>query len=134
MVEDTALCFNALKGLPGPYIKWFLEAVHHDGLNRMLHGFDDKTAYALCVFSYTDGPGLPVHTFTGRTDGKIVVARGNAGFGWDAIFEPTEGGGKTYGEMTKEEKNSISHRYRALDKLRAFLKLRNVSGDSTKTD
>lgn len=36
MVEDTSLCFNALGGLPGPYIKWFLEKLGHDGLNRML--------------------------------------------------------------------------------------------------
>eukprot|EP00529_Nitzschia_sp_RCC80_P001324 CAMPEP_0113517278 /NCGR_PEP_ID=MMETSP0014_2-20120614/42141_1 /TAXON_ID=2857 /ORGANISM="Nitzschia sp." /LENGTH=93 /DNA_ID=CAMNT_0000414399 /DNA_START=56 /DNA_END=333 /DNA_ORIENTATION=- /assembly_acc=CAM_ASM_000159 len=34
--EDTSLCFNALNGLPGPYIKWFLESLGHDGLNRML--------------------------------------------------------------------------------------------------
>jgi len=35
-VEDTSLCFNALGGLPGVYIKWFLEKLGHDGLNRML--------------------------------------------------------------------------------------------------
>lgn len=43
MVEDTCLCFNALNGMPGPYIKWFLQAVGHDGINKMLAGFDDKT-------------------------------------------------------------------------------------------
>lgn len=36
MVEDTSLCFNAMHGLPGPYIKWFLEKLGHDGLNKML--------------------------------------------------------------------------------------------------
>lgn len=36
LVEDTSLCFNALGGLPGVYIKWFLEKLGHDGLNRML--------------------------------------------------------------------------------------------------
>jgi inosine/xanthosine triphosphate pyrophosphatase family protein len=36
LVEDTSLCFNALGGLPGVYIKWFLEKCGHDGLNRML--------------------------------------------------------------------------------------------------
>lgn len=36
MVEDTSLCFNALGGLPGPYIKWFLEKLGHEGLNNML--------------------------------------------------------------------------------------------------
>ena len=55
MVEDTCLCFNALKGLPGPYIKWFLSKLGHEGLNRMLAGFDDKTAYAQCTFAYSPG-------------------------------------------------------------------------------
>ena len=55
MVEDTSLCFNAYGGLPGPYIKWFLKNLGHDGLNSMLAGFDDKTAYAQCIFAYTPG-------------------------------------------------------------------------------
>ena len=55
MVEDTSLCFNACGGLPGPYIKWFLAKLGHDGLNRMLVGFDDKSAYAQCIFAFTPG-------------------------------------------------------------------------------
>ena len=75
IVEDTCLCFNAYKGLPGPYMsvnlareisclrfdpkpkfitfnsKWFLEKMGHDGLNKMLEPFEDKSAYALCMFS-----------------------------------------------------------------------------------
>eukprot|EP01128_Nolandella_sp_AFSM9_P004836 TRINITY_DN2256_c0_g1_i1.p1 TRINITY_DN2256_c0_g1~~TRINITY_DN2256_c0_g1_i1.p1 ORF type:complete len:192 (-),score=52.42 TRINITY_DN2256_c0_g1_i1:126-701(-) len=121
MVEDTCLCFNALGGMPGPYIKWFLQSCGHEGLNKMLAGFDDKTAYAMCVFSFTAGEGEPVETFVGKTDGKIVAARGGSGFGWDAIFEPNEGEGKTYAEMTKEAKNLISHRGRSVEKLKAFL-------------
>lgn len=50
--EDTSLCFNAMNGLPGVYIKWFLESIGLDGLNKMLIGFDDKTAYAQCIFGY----------------------------------------------------------------------------------
>ena len=45
LVEDTCLCFHAMKGLPGPYIKWFLDKLGHDGLNKMLQGFDDYSAY-----------------------------------------------------------------------------------------
>lgn len=58
--------------------------------------------------------------FEGRTDGRIVPARGPRNFGWDPIFEP-EGFSQTYAEMDKDTKNAISHRYRALDKLRAYL-------------
>ena len=59
MVEDTSLCFNAYGGLPGPYIKWFLKNLGHEGLNKMLAGFEDKSAYAQCIFAYS--PGRLVH-------------------------------------------------------------------------
>lgn len=59
--------------------------------------------------------------FVGRTPGRIVPARGPSDFGWDPVFEP-EGFGETYAEMDKDVKNGISHRYRALDQLRGFLK------------
>ena len=55
LVEDTSLCFNALGGMPGPYIKWFLDKTGLDGLNKLLLGYEDKTAYAQTIFAYTDG-------------------------------------------------------------------------------
>ena len=121
IVEDTSLCFNALNGMPGVYIKWFLESCGHDGLNRMLSGFDDKTAYAQTVVAFCPGPGDEPAIFDGRTRGKIVMPRGKLDFGWDPIFEPDEGKGKTYAEMSKEEKDSISHRSRAFGQLRKYL-------------
>ena len=50
-----------------------------------------------------------------------MPARGPTHFGWDPVFEPDEGGGQTYAEMDGPSKNAISHRFRALQKLRAFL-------------
>ena len=67
IIEDTSLCFNALGGLPGVYIKWFLEKLGHDGLNRLLAGFEDKSAYAQCVFAFCPGPKANVEVFAGRT-------------------------------------------------------------------
>ena len=52
MIEDVSLCFNAFKGLPGPYIKDFLGNVGRQGLYDMLRGFDDKSAYAQCTFAF----------------------------------------------------------------------------------
>jgi inosine triphosphate pyrophosphatase len=120
IVEDTSLCFNALGGLPGVYIKWFLEKTGHEGLNNMLAAYEDKSAYAQCIFSYSDGPGSDPISFVGQSIGKIVPSRGPKDFGWDAVFE-AEGFGRTFAEMTKEEKNSISHRFRSLEKLKAHL-------------
>ncbi|KAK0100996.1 nucleoside triphosphate pyrophosphohydrolase ham1 [Cadophora gregata f. sp. sojae] len=150
LVEDTCLCFNALKELPGPYMyvifskltmiyhlhkcifkfwlkldtiltfysKWFLEALGHQGLNDMLAAFPDKSAQAVCTFAYCEGPSHEPIIFQGRTHGKIVPARGPTNFGWDPIFEYE---GKTYAEMDKVEKNKISHRFRALEKLKKWM-------------
>ncbi|CAH1155008.1 unnamed protein product [Phaedon cochleariae] len=118
IVEDTALCFNSLKGLPGPYIKWFLQKLGPEGLYQMLHGFEDKSAQAVCTFAYHTGDeNEEVVLFQGRTDGSIVSPRGPRDFGWDPCFQPL-GYEVTYAEMPKSEKNKISHRYKALELLR----------------
>jgi ribokinase/non-canonical purine NTP pyrophosphatase (RdgB/HAM1 family) len=80
--EDTSLCFNALNGMPGLYIKWFLQKCGHVGLNSMLDGFDDRSAYAQTIVAFTMGVGEEIHVFDGRTDGEIVEARGPLDFGW----------------------------------------------------
>ncbi|CAN6293343.1 unnamed protein product [Urochloa humidicola] len=113
LVEDTCLCFNALQGLPGPYIKWFLEKIGHEGLNNLLKAYEDKSAFAMCIFSLALGPGEEPITFVGKTAGKIVPARGPDDFGWDPVFQP-DGFEQTYAEMPKSVKNEISHRGRAL--------------------
>ncbi|KAK9288180.1 hypothetical protein L1049_016629 [Liquidambar formosana] len=82
-------------------------------LNNLLMAYEDKSAYALCVFSLALGPNAEPVTFLGRTPGKIVPPRGPNDFGWDPIFQP-DGYEQTYAEMPKEEKNKISHRSRAL--------------------
>lgn len=122
IVEDTSLCFNALGGLPGPYIKWFLKNLGPDGLPRLIADFEDKTGEAVCLFGYSDGscetPDIQV--FEGRTQGTIVKPRGPRDFGWDPIFLP-DGYELTYAELDKAIKNQISHRSRALAKLKDYL-------------
>ncbi|KAF2669182.1 inosine triphosphate pyrophosphatase-like protein [Microthyrium microscopicum] len=118
LVEDTCLAFKAMGELPGPYIKWFLKELGPDNLHKMLAGFDDKSAEAICTFGYSEGPGHEPIIFQGRTEGKLVPARGPPTFGWDPAFEVN---GTTYAEMDKEEKNKISHRSRALAKLSNWL-------------
>lgn len=121
ITEDTSLCFTALNGLPGPYIKWFLEKCGHDGLNDLIQFTEDKSAYAQTVVGFCLGPGQDVVVFDGRTMGVIVPPRGSLDFGWDPIFQPNESNGLTYAEMSKAEKDAISHRSRAFGKLRTYL-------------
>nr|CUU98535.1 hypothetical transcript [Hymenolepis microstoma] len=128
LIEDTCLAFDALKGLPGPYIKWFLSAIGSEGLNKMLEGFRDDTsggdyASAICTFAYTSGrgPEAEVKLLQGITRGRIVKPRGKSGFGFDSCFEPLDSQGRTYAELGSEEKNKISHRFKAVEKLRVLL-------------
>lgn len=71
----------------------------------MLSAYSDKSATAVCTFAYCGGPGEEALLFQGRTEGKIVPARGPGTFGWDAVFEYE---GQTYAEMEKERKVSAS--------------------------
>ncbi|KAG9126133.1 hypothetical protein FRC07_004781, partial [Ceratobasidium sp. 392] len=89
ITEDTSLGFVALNGLPGPYIKWFLREVGTED------GFETRAAFAQCNFAYSEGPGSEPIVFEGRTEGNIVRPRGPSKFGWDPVFEPLEGDGKT---------------------------------------
>lgn len=61
----------------------------------MLVGFPSKKATAICTFAYSAGPGSEPILFEGKTEGVIVPARGPTNFGWDPVFEPEEGEGKT---------------------------------------
>ncbi|KAJ5388279.1 hypothetical protein N7509_010820, partial [Penicillium cosmopolitanum] len=118
IVEDSALEFNAMNKLPGPYIKQFLELLGNDGLNKLLHSYADKTAEAVCTFAFTPGPSIDPITFQGRLEGQIVSARGPPVFGWEPIFEHK---GETLAEMAHEKKNGLSHRYQALLKFQEWL-------------
>lgn len=119
LVEDTALAFNALGGLPGPLVKWFLVALENKGMTQLLAGYDDRSAVAEVCFAYCDGS--ITKTFKNTVHGSIADSpRGEHGFGWDPIFIP-EGHTKTWGEMTDEEQGETSMRRIALEKLSFFL-------------
>ena len=119
IIEDTSLCYNALGGLPGPYIKDFLRNLKPIGLVKLIEGFEDKSAYAQCII----GLGLngTSRLFVGQTKGTIVSPRGKEDFGWDPIFQP-EGYIRTYAELDKNIKNTISHRSKAILSLIDYLK------------
>lgn len=67
----------------GPYVKWFLSKIGPSGLINLLSSWEDKSAYALCLFAYCEGVGKEVKIFSGTTEGSIVTPRGAQDFGWD---------------------------------------------------
>ncbi len=119
IVEDTSLSFNCLNGLPGPLIKWFEKSLGNEGLVEIVEKLGNNSAEAKITLGYARNRG-EIHYFDGSIKGKIIPPRGERGFGWDPIFEP-EGYSKALAEMTREEKNSMSMRKIAMEKLKKFL-------------
>ena len=119
MVEASGLVFHAWNGLPGALVKWFEETVGCQGMLKMVNAFEDRRVTAICCFAVYDGKRLKIAR--GEVNGTLADRiRGGNGFGWDVIFIP-EGYEQTYAEMLSQEKNAISHRRRALDKLKEML-------------
>jgi non-canonical purine NTP pyrophosphatase (RdgB/HAM1 family) len=120
IVEDQSLMIDGMNGLPGPLIKWFLKSVGREGVYKMAKLFGNQQAIARVTLGFVDKSGENKY-FEGIVKGKIVEPRGESDFGWDPIFIP-DGFNKTFAEMGVEEKNKISHRKIALEKLREFVK------------
>jgi non-canonical purine NTP pyrophosphatase (RdgB/HAM1 family) len=120
LVEDTALELLGLDGFPGPLIRWLLASVGPAGLCTISRAFGDPRAVARCQVCAFDGRQMVVGE--GVVEGSIADRpRGAGGFGWDCVFVPAAGDGRTYGELTDDEKNAISHRRRAFIALRDAL-------------
>lgn len=118
IVEDTSLYLDAMQGLPGPLIKWFMKTIGNEGLYKIAFAFGNYGAEAKTIIGYSDGSRTEF--FEGVIRGSIVEPRGETGFGWDPIFQP-ENTDKTFAELTAEEKNSFSMRRLAAEKLKSAL-------------
>jgi XTP/dITP diphosphohydrolase len=111
LVEETGLELAGLNGFPGPLVKWMLEAIGSEGIAHAAQTAGDNRATARCCLLYFDGETEILGE--GRTDGRLILpGRGDAGFGWDPVFQP-DGSDRTYAEMTAAQKDSVSHRARA---------------------
>ena len=97
-----------------------MTSVGRDGLWKMIQNFEDKSAYAQCIFAFCEGPDAEPITFVGRCNGTIVEPRGDNAFGWDPVFQP-DGHEGTFAEIPLEAKNLISHRGNALKLVKQFL-------------
>lgn len=119
IVEDTSLYCDCLNGLPGPLIKWFLKSIGVEGLYNLTQTLGNSNAIAKTIIGYARSSD-ELYFFEGVLDGKLVAPRGSNGFGWDSIFVPN-GYDKTLAEMSDDEKNEISMRRIALNKLVVFI-------------
>lgn len=119
-VDDGGLFVDALRGFPGVFSAHALKTIGVPGILKLMDGVADRRAHFACVVSYDDGERI--HTFSGRCDGSLATAPRSTGhgFGFDPIFVP-DGHRETFGELSAEVKNRISHRGKALAQLVAHL-------------
>lgn len=121
IIDDVALKLDAWNGFPGPFVKYLHVASNGNNklILRMLENEENRKGTLIATIGYHDG--RDTHFFTGELGVTIATEeRGENGWGLDPILIP-EGSEKTYAEMTEEEKNSDSHRKRALMSFKDFL-------------
>lgn len=133
LADDSGLEVDYLGGAPGVYSARFAgedgnDAKNNEKLLKLLDGLkkDDRKAKFVSVITmvFPDGEVL---TARGECPGRIITApAGENGFGYDPLFVP-DGYDKTFAQLTAEEKNRISHRAKALEKLEQLLNERKNS-------
>ncbi len=131
VADDTGLEVDALGGRPGVWAARYAgeNATYADNVVKLLAELDGVPRgerrrarfHTVAMAAWPDGREVVAH---GTVEGEIsLVARGDGGFGYDPVFVPDDGGGRTFGEMSADEKNAMSHRARAFrelaDRLRA---------------
>jgi XTP/dITP diphosphohydrolase len=127
LAEDTGLEVFALEGAPGVYSARYAgpKAKYEDNVNKLLQKMESippnqrkarfRTIFILAI------PGRKTYQFQGICNGEITTKpKGKSGFGYDSIFKPT-GYRMTFGQMSIKMKNRISHRAKALRKVKIFL-------------
>jgi len=131
LADDSGLAVDALEGKPGVHsARW--AAMHKSGqgdadnnalLVRQLADVpvEGRSARFVCALALADAQGRIVLTASGRVEGRILLEpRGSGGFGYDPLFL-VDGLGKTTGELPADEKHRISHRGKALRRMKSLM-------------
>lgn len=124
LADDSGLCIEALNGAPGLYSARYAGS-QDEKIQKILNELKEKEnrkAKFVCYMTLVDKNGEIIYKTQGECHGEIIKERkGSNGFGYDPIFMP-DNYNITIAEMTDKEKNSISHRGRALNKMLTYIK------------
>ncbi len=124
--DDSGLVVDALGGSPGVHSARYAgeNATDEENLWKLLSellGVSNRSARFVCVATYFM-PNESFVTFKGEVEGRLLDSvTGHGGFGYDPIFVPDSGDGRSFAEMSMDEKALYSHRSRAFMKLRDYL-------------
>lgn len=123
LADDSGLCIDSLGGKPGIYSARYAETPQKR-IERVLHemqGKTDRNAHFACCMTLVNPQGEVAYTYTGICEGSITeTPRGNNGFGYDPIFLVKDDT-RTMAELSEEEKNRVSHRSKALNKVIEYI-------------
>jgi XTP/dITP diphosphohydrolase len=128
LAEDAGFFIDALNGFPGPYSSYAYRTLGVKGILKLLENVDERRAHFACAVAYCEGD----HTicFEGAVKGSVdLEPRGQQGFGFDPIFIPDQGNGRTFAEMDIDEKNRFSHRALAFSEFCKWAKSQSLQND-----
>lgn len=121
ITEDAGLFIDALNGFPGPYSSDVFRRLGTGGILKLMENIQKRKARFYSAVAYC-APHKKPKCFTGTVEGAIGLRpRGSGGFGFDPIFVPTKGDGRTFAQMNVREKNKISHRAASFRKLSRWM-------------
>jgi XTP/dITP diphosphohydrolase len=123
-IEDAGFFVDKpLNGFPGVYSKYVLNTIGNKGILNLIKDYSDTKAHFEAVIALFFQPFNETLIFEGVVEGKVAKnIRGRGGFGFDPIFIPEEFPKRTFAELTTAEKNLVSHRGKAWNKMFEFLK------------
>ena len=125
IADDSGICAAALGGGPGVRSARFAGEGASDeaNLSLLIERVPPGSALAyVCVIAYLDPLAGVERLFEGRCEGIMAAARrGSGGFGYDPVFVPEPGDGRTMAQLEPDEKDAVSHRGEALRALEAWL-------------
>ena len=122
-VEDTGLFIESLNGFPGPYASHAFKTLANQGILKLLNEIENRNAFFESCVAFRDIDGT-IYSFIGRCDGYISNKIRGEFWGFDPIFIPKGSlnpENKTFSELGDDIKNKLSHRAKALEKLKKFI-------------
>jgi len=122
VAEDSGFFVHALNGFPGPYSSYVHRTIGSQGILSLMRSMRNRGAHFQAVVAFCIPKAQPV-CFSAVVTGTVSRRmRGKHGFGFDPIFIPNGGNGRTFAQMDTDEKNMLSHRARAFRRFFSWLR------------
>ena len=121
VADDSGFFLHAFGGFPGPYSSYVYKTIGNEGVLKLMRSVENRNGHFQSAVAFCKPAKEPV-CFSAVVNGAVGRrAKGSFGFGFDPIFIPSDGDGRTFAQMNTDEKNLLSHRGRAFVKFFEWL-------------